>query len=580
MHETWKSAYQRWLNFPDLDADMRSALHAIQTDESLLMEHFYKTIDFGTGGMRGELGPGTNRMNLYTIRKATEGLARYLITQGEQARQSGVVIAYDSRHNSPLFAKEAAQVLGKHGFRVYLFDRLFPTPLLSFAVRHLAAIAGIVITASHNPASYNGYKVYGSDGAQITPDTADKLMAFIQQVDDELAIEVGDERELRKNGMLSTIGDSVLDAYLEQVTSIRLHTHLSESARDDVRIIFTPLHGTTGEAISKGMAVFGYQQVTLVQEQAGPDPDFSTVSSPNPEDPQAFALAIRDAKATDADLIIGTDPDGDRIGVLVKNAAGEYGPLSGNQIGALLLYDVLNQKKNKGMLPDNGIMLKTIVTSELGSQIARDFGLVTEDTLTGFKYIGEKIAEYEKSGQYVFQFGYEESYGMLVGDFVRDKDAVQSALLLADLCAYHKARKESLLDALQQLFDRYGFYCEDLHTLTYKGIQGIQTMTAMMSALRSTPLPSLLGYRVIYREDYLEGVRYDLEKGSYDPLMLPRSDVIKYVLEEDTWFCIRPSGTEPKIKLYIGTKGKSLENSTEKIASLKQELIKLIGQSS
>ena len=577
MHETWRAAYQRWLNFPALDAEMRSALDAIQTDESLVMEHFYRTIDFGTGGMRGELGPGTNRMNIYTIRKATEALARYLLSQGEQVRQSGVVIAYDSRHKSPLFAEEAAKVLGKYGIRVYLFDRVFPTPLLSFAVRHLAAIAGIVITASHNPASYNGYKVYGSDGAQITPDTADKLMALIQETGDELAIEVADERELRQTGMLSTIGDSVLEAYLEQVKSIRLHTHLSESARDDVRIIFTPLHGTTGEAISKGLAAFGYQQVALVQEQADPDPDFSSVSSPNPEDPQAFALAIRDAKAANADLIIGTDPDGDRIGVLVKNTTGDYVPLTGNQIGALLLYDVLNQKKNKGTLPDNGIMLKTIVTSKLGSQIARDFGLVTEDTLTGFKYIGEKIAEYEKSGQYVFQFGYEESYGMLVGDFVRDKDAVQSALLFADLCTYHKARKESLLDALQQLFDRYGFYCEDLHTLTYKGIQGVETMTAMMSSLRSNPLPSLLGYRVIYREDYLEGIRFDLEKGSCEPLMLPRSDVLKFGLEGDAWFCIRPSGTEPKIKLYIGTKGTSLEDSTEKLAILKQELIRLIG---
>lgn len=577
MSEDWRTANQRWLDFSALDHEMRSALNAIQSDESLVMDHFYRCIDFGTGGIRGELGPGTNRMNLYTIRKATEGLARYLSTQGERARQAGVVIAYDSRHKSPQFAREAAKVLGRHGIRVYLFDRLFPTPLLSFAVRHLAAAAGIVITASHNPASYNGYKVYGSDGAQISPAVSDELMKWIEQAGDELKIEVADEKMLLETGAMTLIGDSILEAYLEQVKGIRLHTELTASTREDVRIVFTPLHGTTGEAILKGLAWFGYPHVTVVQEQVEPDPDFSTVASPNPEEPQAFILAIRDAKATAADMIIGTDPDGDRLGVWVKNDAGDYIPLTGNQIGALLLYDVLSQKKSKGTLPPNGIMLKTIVTSELGRAIARDFGVVTEDTLTGFKYIGEKIGVYERSGEFIFQFGYEESYGMLAGDFVRDKDAVQSALLLADLCACRKSKKETLYHALQQLFARYGFYCEDLHTFTYKGIHGVNTMKAMMSALRSRPLPSLLGLRVIYMEDYLEGIRYDLEKGSRDPLTLPRSDVLKYVLADETWFCVRPSGTEPKIKLYIGTKGNSLEESIDQLARLKQELIKLIG---
>ena len=576
MNEDWKKAYQRWRDFPNLDDHLRRDLLALESNESLLMDCFYQYMEFGTGGIRGELGPGINRMNLYTVRKTAEGLARYLSIQGEQTKKSGVVIAFDSRHQSAAFAREVAKVLGNHGIHIYLFERIMPTPILSFAVRHLAASAGVVITASHNPANYNGIKVYDADGAQITPDTASRLFTLIQEAGDELAIQTANEEILLQSGMLQRIGDSILDAYLEQVNRIRLHTELSQAAKDAVNIVYTPLHGTTGEVISKGLTDFGYHHVLTVPEQALPDPDFSTVSSPNPEEPEAFHLALQYAIQTAADLVIGTDPDGDRLGVWVKQNGGTYLPLTGNQIGALLLYDVLRQKRTQGSLPPNGIVLKTIVTSELGRRIAADFGVKTEDTLTGFKYIGEKIAAYKKSGDYVFLFGYEESFGYLIGDFVRDKDAVQSALLLVDLCAYHKAKNESLGDALQNLYERYGCYLEDLQTKTFKGVQGIQIMKDLMSSLRGHLPSSFAGLRIIGKEDYLAGSFEDVTTGNRIPLSLPRSDVLKVLLEDGSWFCLRPSGTEPKLKLYLGTVGDSHKEASQKLEQLKLEVRKLL----
>ncbi|RNB86142.1 phospho-sugar mutase [Brevibacillus panacihumi] len=576
MKEDWKKAYQRWRDFPNLDDHLRRDLHALESDESLLMDCFYQYMEFGTGGIRGELGPGINRMNLYTVRKTAEGLARYLSVQGEQTKKAGVVIAFDSRHQSATFAREVAKVLGNHGIRIYLFERIMPTPILSFAVRHLAASAGVVITASHNPANYNGIKVYDADGAQITPDTASRLFTLIQEAGDELAIQTADEESLLQSGMLLRIGDTIVDAYFQQVSSIRQHSELSQSAKDAVNIVFTPLHGTTGEVISKGLTDFGYHHVLTVPEQALPDPDFSTVSSPNPEEPEAFHLALQYAIQAAADLVIGTDPDGDRLGVWVKQSGGTYLPLTGNQIGALLLYDVLRQKRTKGSLPPNGIVLKTIVTSELGRRIAADFGVKTEDTLTGFKYIGEKITAYKKSGDYVFLFGYEESFGYLIGDFVRDKDAVQSALLLVDLCAYHKAKNESLGDALQNLYERFGYYLEDLQTKTFKGVQGIQIMKELMSSLRRHLPPSFAGMRIIGIEDYLTGSMEDLAKGNRTPLSLPRSDVLKVLLEDGSWFCLRPSGTEPKLKLYLGTVGDSHKEASQKLEQLKVDVKKLL----
>ncbi|QRG69342.1 phospho-sugar mutase [Brevibacillus choshinensis] len=570
----WKTAFARWLGCPDLDEELRQQLDSLLLDEKALEDHFYKTIEFGTGGMRGELGPGTNRMNLYTVRKATEGLALYVSEHGDSAKQRGVAIAYDSRHKSPEFARETAAVLGRHGIRVYLFDRLMPTPLLSYAVRRLGAFSGIVITASHNPPAYNGYKVYGSDGGQITPQSAEKLLACIQSAGDELLIPSADFQSLQMQGTIQLIGDDVLRTYLDEVQKLRIHQDLSKDAKDNVRIVFTPLHGTTGESISRGLETFGYSQVTLVPEQALPDPDFSTVSSPNPEETAAFALAIHYATQHDADVIIGTDPDGDRLGVVAKNSQNEYVALTGNQVGALLLDDLLSQKQQKGTLPPNGIVMKTIVTSELGREIASHYGIATEDTLTGFKYIGEKMTDYEQTGEYVFQFGYEESFGFLIGDFVRDKDAVQTALLLADLCAYHKQCGRSLLDALESIWTRYGYYQESLYSVTLRGKDGMEKMASILCELRSHPIRQLPSGTILAIEDYLQQTRSDVGSQALTPLKLPSSDAIKYILDDASWFCVRPSGTEPKIKIYFGVKGDSPRDSERKLSLLTESVLR------
>jgi len=571
MIEDWKQHYQRWLTFTSLNTDLRMQL--IHLDERLLEDCFYKNIEFGTGGMRGELGPGINRINTYTVRKASEGLAQFVIDQGEQAKQSGVVIAYDSRYKSREFAFEAAQVLGKHGIHVYVFDQLSPTPLLSFAVRHLGTFAGIVITASHNPPEYNGFKVYGPDGGQITLATAEALMTNIDRIDDELKIEVEDEQALKKSGLLCMIGSELLAEYLQHVKSIRIDSEIPTSKDQQIRIVFTPLHGTTLLPITLGLKEFGYHHVTVVKEQATPDPEFSTVTSPNPEEPQAFQFAIKYGMETNADLIIGTDPDGDRLGAAVKHPQGGFELLTGNQIGALLLHFLLSQKQNKGILPKNGVLLKTIVTSDLGRAIAADFGLETVDTLTGFKYIGEKIGEFEKTGEYSFQFGYEESYGFLIGDFVRDKDAVQTALLLADACSYYKSHGLHPYEALHQLFSKYGYYREGLHSVTYKGREGMKKISDILAQLRSCSREFIAGKKVKDVEDYLLGESKDMMTGETTLLTLPKTDAIKVQLEESSWFCVRPSGTEPKIKLYFGVRGSSLVHAQNALEHLKQSLI-------
>lgn len=572
MSNDWKASYHRWVSFAALDQEMRKLIGTIQSDEGALEDCFYKYIEFGTGGMRGEMGPGINRINLYTVRRASEGLARFLCKQGTEAKQKGVVIAYDTRHKSREFALEAAKVLGKHGVLVYMFDILCPTPLLSFAVRHFGASAGIVITASHNPPEYNGYKVYGADGGQLTPSPAKQLMEIMNEVDDELLIDVEDEDLLQKNGLLKLLGTEVLEVYLEQIQSIRMRSETSSDS-DPIRIVFTPLHGTTGEAITKGLKKFGYRHVTVVQEQAQPDPDFSTVASPNPEEHQAFAMAIQYAQKVDADLIIGTDPDGDRLGAVVRTRNSEFVGLTGNQIGALLLHYLLKRKQAIGQHPENGAVLKTIVTSELGKVISADFGMETMNTLTGFKYIGEKMGDFEKTQEFSFLFGYEESNGYLLCDFVRDKDAISAALMMADVCAYHKKQGMTLHDALVGLFERYGFYEEGLHSLTFKGKEGMKKIEGIMAYFRSCPLTDVAGKKGIAREDYLSGVSHDLQTGISVPLTLPTSDVIKVILEDDCWFCVRPSGTEPKLKIYFGVRGKSAADAQALLARLKQAVM-------
>ncbi|WP_188067660.1 phospho-sugar mutase [Brevibacillus brevis] len=576
MNANWYTHYTRWNEYESLDSELRQQLTAMHADEKQLADCFSAPIAFGTGGMRGVMEPGINRINLYTIRKASAGLALYLLETYPDLAVKKVVIAYDSRKHSQMFAKETAKVLGQYGITTCIFKQLTPTPLLSFAVRHYRACAGIVITASHNPPEYNGYKIYGADGGQITLATAQRLMDHIANAGNELEITPADEQELYKNGLLHYIDDSLLHAYLEKVKQLRVHPDLSPAIREQVKIVFTPLHGTTHDSITRGLKQFGYTQVSVVLEQAIPDPNFSTVDSPNPEEPEAFRLAISYAKKMDADMIMGTDPDGDRLGVLVKNKAGDYSVLTGNQLGAMLLHYLLETKQKKGELPTNGLVLKTIVTSEMGRAIAADFGVSTEDTLTGFKYIGEKIEAYKKSGAYVFQFGYEESYGYLIGDFVRDKDAVQTALLLADMCAYCKSQHKSLADTLNDLFDRYGHYAEELISFTCKGGEGMQKISATMSSLRNQPPAQIASHPILAIEDYASGIRTDCQTGTTTPLTLPASDTIKYFFHDHAWFCVRPSGTEPKIKIYLGVKGTSSQDSQEKLFTLKQAVLQLL----
>ncbi|ARC62097.1 Phosphoglucomutase [Bacillus licheniformis] len=571
---SWRTSYERWRNRENLDSELKSLLLEAEGNEKELEDCFYKKLEFGTAGMRGEIGPGPNRMNVYTVRKASAGLAAYIGANGEEAKKRGVVIAYDSRHKSPEFAMEAAKTLAENGVQTYVFDELCPTPELSFAVRELNAFAGIVITASHNPPEYNGYKVYGEDGAQLPPADADKLIGYVNAIENELEIEAGDEAALTEKGLIKIIGEEIDQAYLDKLTSISVNPDLAKET--EVKVIFTPLHGTANKSVRRGLKALGYEHVTVVPEQELPDPDFSTVSSPNPEEHAAFEYAIRLGEEKGADILIGTDPDADRLGVAVKDQEGRYTVLTGNQTGALLLHYLLSQKQQKGTLPDNGVVLKTIVTSEMGRDIAASFGLDTIDTLTGFKFIGEKIKQFEASGEYAFQFGYEESYGYLIGDFARDKDAVQAALLAVEVCAFYKKQGKSLYDGLLELYKSFGFYREGLKSLTLKGKEGAEQIAAILSTFREQPPLSIAGKDVVSAEDYLTGKRTLLKENKTETIDLPTSNVLKYFLEDGSWFCLRPSGTEPKVKFYFAVKGRTNEESEALLHQLTDEVMKKI----
>ncbi|KMM63602.1 phosphoglucomutase [Bacillus glycinifermentans] len=571
---SWKTSYERWKNTENLDPELKSLLLNAEGNEKELEDCFYKKLEFGTAGMRGEIGPGPNRMNVYTVRKASAGLASYIAANGEEAKKRGVVIAYDSRHKSPEFALEAAKTLAANGVQTYLFDELRPTPELSFAVRYLHAYAGIVITASHNPPEYNGYKVYGDDGAQLPPAEADKLIEQVNAIENELEIPEGNEKALKEKGLIKIIGEDVDQAYLDKLTSISVNPDLAKET--DVKVIFTPLHGTANKSVRRGLKALGYEHVTVVPEQELPDPDFSTVSSPNPEEHAAFEYAIKLGEKEEADILIGTDPDADRLGVAVKDQEGRYVVLTGNQTGALLLHYLLSQKQQKGILPENGVVLKTIVTSEMGRDIASSFGLDTVDTLTGFKFIGEKIKQYQATGEYTFQFGYEESYGYLIGDFARDKDAVQAALLAVEVCAFYKKQGKSLYDGLLELFKTFGYYREGLKSLTLKGKEGAEQIAAILSTFRQQPPLSIAGKDVVSAEDYLVGKRTLLKENKEEAIDLPKSNVLKYFLEDGSWFCLRPSGTEPKVKFYFAVKGETNEDSEARLNTLTDEVMKQI----
>ncbi|WP_270340891.1 phospho-sugar mutase [Bacillus mobilis] len=569
----WKQEFSRWLSYAELDAELKEQLENMKQDEKKIEDSFYKNLEFGTGGMRGELGAGTNRLNVYTVRKATQGLATFIEKLGEEAKKRGVVVAYDSRHKSPEFAMEVAATLGAHGITTYVFESLRPTPVLSFAVRHLHTVSGIVLTASHNPPEYNGYKVYGEDGGQLPPKEADELISYVDAVEDELTVEVANVEQLKADGLLHIIGQEVDDAYAAELNNVIINKEMVQNVGKDLKIVFTPLHGTSNISVRRGLEEVGFTDVTVVKEQELPDPNFSTVKSPNPEEHAAFEYAIRDGEKVGADVLIATDPDADRLGVAVRNHDGEFQVLTGNQTGALMLDYLLSQKKENGTLPENGVVLKTIVTSEIGRTIAKAYGLDTVDTLTGFKFIGEKIKQYEESGQYEFQFGYEESYGYLIRPFCRDKDAVQSVLFACEVAAYYKSQGKTLYDGLLEVFEKYGFFREDLVSLTLKGKDGAEQIQEMMATFRGNPPKEVAGLTVVAVEDYKASIVTSLQDGNKEEIHLPKSNVLKYQLEDGSWFCLRPSGTEPKIKFYFGVQDNSLQNSEQKLLTIKEDIM-------
>lgn len=569
MNMTWKTEWTKWSTYSELSSKLKKQMN--EMIESEREDAFYKQLEFGTGGMRGELGAGPNRMNIYTIRKVTAGLAKYIEENGTEAKKRGVVIAYDSRHDSAEFALEAAKTLGAHGIKSYVFQELRPTPELSFAVRYFRAYAGIMITASHNPSEYNGYKVYGEDGAQLPPAAADVIVTHMNEIENELLLEIKDERELLSQNLVSYIGENLDQVYLDYVKGLQLNKDVA-----NLHIVYTPLHGTGQTLMPQALQNTGFQHITIVDEQRNPDPHFSTVASPNPEEAQAFQLAIKYGKETGADLLLATDPDADRLGVAVRNNNGQYILLTGNQTGALLLYYMLSQKQEKGILPDNSVMLKTIVTSELGRAIAEDYGVQTVDTLTGFKYIAEKIDEYKKKGTKTFQFGYEESYGYLIGDFVRDKDAVQAAVMIAEAAAYYKQKGMTLYDGLIELYEKYGYYKESLTSFTLKGKDGAEQISHIVNKFREHPPTEIVGVAVEKIEDYQSGKRTNLLTAQQERMNLPSSNVLKFWLQDGSWFAIRPSGTEPKVKFYFGVKKGTYPESEERLKEVKTSVMNTV----
>lgn len=573
MAKSWEKVYEQWIHFQDLDRNLKSELEEMQTDQEKLEDAFYQELTFGTGGIRGILGPGTNRMNIYTVRKAVQGLANYLKEYGVNVKQRGVVIAYDSRYMSKAFAVEAARVLGVQGIRSYVFQSLRPTPLLSFAVRHLGTAAGIMITASHNPPEYNGLKVYNEKGGQITPEEAEKIITEIQNIDNGLSIPVLAREELEKQQLLNWVAEEVDLAYLDRLNTITRMDEAAFKKPKDLKVVYTPLHGTGTDLVKQGLSQMNFSNVTIVEEQAVPDPEFSTVDSPNPEEHQAFKLAIEYGEKADADILLATDPDADRLGAAVKNSAGNYIVLTGNQLGSLLLdYILIHSDPN---IFRNARMIKTVVTTELGRAIADSYHVETIETLTGFKYIAEKIAGFDSTGE-TFIFGYEESYGYLISGFARDKDAVQAAVLTAEMADYWKAQGKSVLDALETLYEKYGYYLEGMASLKLEGKEGGQQIERIMSEIRSNPFKEIAGFTVEKIENYLTSERLLVKDGDMETIKLPKENMMKFILNDNAWICFRPSGTEPKIKYYYGVCGKTQEDSQTRLTALKKALDEII----
>ncbi len=553
---SWEETYTIWNKRPDLAPEVREDLDKIANDNEALEDAFYTPMEFGTAGMRGLIGAGINRMNIYTVRQATEGLARFMDTLDEETKLRGVAISYDSRHMSQEFAFEAARVLGAHGIPSFVFESLRPTPELSFTVRHLHAYAGIMITASHNPKQYNGYKIYGEDGAQMPPKESDMITNYIREVDDLFAVEVADKDALINDNTLQVIGSEVDEVYLENAKEVTIDRELVAEEGKTMKLVFTPLHGTGGMLGEKALRQAGFEDFTMVPEQAMPDPEFPTVEHPNPEFTEAFDLAIKLGKSQKADLLVAVDPDADRLGAAVRQPDGEYELLTGNQIAALMLNYILTARKKAGNLPANGALVKSIVSSEFAAKVAADFGIETINVLTGFKFIAEQIQHFEETNEHSFMLGFEESYGYLIRPFVRDKDSIQSLVLLAEVAAFYKKQGKNLYDGLQELFEKYGYFAEKTIALTFDGIEGAQEIKDLMAKFRQELPTDFAGYKVIAAEDYQASSRQDAE-GNVTTINLPKSNVLKYFLEDGTWIAVRPSGTEPKIKFYIGTQGTS-----------------------
>ena len=566
---TYQENYQKWLDFADLPDYLRQDLENM--DEKTKEDAFYTNLEFGTAGMRGLIGAGTNRINIYVVRQATEGLARLIESKGGNEKERGVAIAYDSRHFSPEFAFESAAVLAKHGIKSYVFESLRPTPELSFAVRHLNCFAGIMITASHNPAPFNGYKVYGEDGGQMPPHDADALTTYIRAIENPFAVEVADVEAEKASGLIEVIGEAVDTEYLKEVKDVNINPALIEEFGKDMKIVYTPLHGTGEMLARRALAQAGFDSVQVVEAQATADPDFSTVKSPNPESQAAFALAEELGRQVGADVLVATDPDADRVGVEVLQKDGSYLNLSGNQIGAIMAKYILEAHKNAGTLPDNAALCKSIVSTDLVTKIAESYGATMFNVLTGFKFIAEKIQEFEEKHNHTYMMGFEESFGYLIKPFVRDKDAIQAVLVVAELAAYYRSRGLTLADGIEEIYKEYGYYAEKTISVTLSGVDGAEQIKAIMAKFRDNGPKEFNATAISITEDFKAQTSTTAD-GIVTALTTPPSDVLKYTLADGSWIAVRPSGTEPKIKFYIAVVGQSNEDSQAKIANIEAEI--------
>ena len=571
----YKSIYEEWLANPYFDEATKEELRSIKEDENEIKERFYQDLEFGTAGLRGIIGAGINRMNIYVVRRATQGLANHIIKQG--GADKGVAIAYDSRHMSPEFAEEAALTLAANGIKAYKFESLRPTPELSFAVRELGCIAGINITASHNPPEYNGYKVYWEDGAQFTPPHDKGVTAEVLAITDLSTVKTTDVESAKAAGKYEIIGESIDDKYIAQVKAQVVNQEAIDKMQDSIQIVYTPLHGTGNIPARRALAEIGFSHVYVVPEQELPDGDFPTVSYPNPEAEEAFELGLALAKEKDADLVLATDPDADRLGVYVKDAkSGDYIPLTGNMSGSLLCEYVLSQKKERGAIPEDGQVVKSIVTTNLVDAVAKSYGCELIEVLTGFKYIGQQILKEENTGYGTYLFGLEESYGCLIGTYARDKDAISATVALCEAAAYYKMKGMTLWDAMIAIYEKYGYYKDAVKSIGLKGIEGQAKIQAIMDTLRNNTPTEVGGYRTVSARDYKLDTIKDMENGEVKPTGLPESNVLYYDLTDDAWLCVRPSGTEPKIKFYYGIKGTSLADADEKSAKLGEAVMAMV----